>query len=345
MKGMLRILLLLLIVAAGASIGLCWYGLKSLDEPVRLTQAIRYRIAAGTRFSRVAAELGARGIVRLPKFWSAYARWNGLAARIKAGQYALAPGATPRRLLQDFVDGNVVMHEFTIVDGWTVKDLLAALRRDPDIHITLPISPTQLMRKFGESDLDPEGQFLPETYKLPAGSNDVEVLSLAHAALVRELHDAWKDRDPGLPLRDETQLLTLASIVEKETALAAERAKIAGVYLHRLSIGMRLQADPTIIYGMGDLYDGDIRSVDLRTDGPYNTYTRAGLPPTPIALAGVAALRATANPQSTDALFFVASSAGDGSHVFTSNLRDHNAAVARYVEHQRHPGPRSEARP
>jgi UPF0755 protein len=180
-----------------------------------------------------------------------------------------------------------------------------------------------------------EGQFLPETYRFIGGTPDVELLRQAHTALVHELDAAWANRDPDVPLHSSYELLIMASIVEKESGLPQELPKIAGLYLHRLQIGMRLQADPTVIYGLGQRYDGNIHTVDLQTDGPYNTYTRVGLPPTPIALAGAAVIRATARPEKTDALYFVASTKGDGSHVFSATLEQHNAAVAAYVAHQR----------
>jgi UPF0755 protein len=213
--------------------------------------------------------------------------------------------------------------------------LLAALRRNPDIISTLGDAAPNLMDKLGLPGVDPEGQFLPETYRFIANTTDIDLLRQAHAALTKELDAAWMARDPELPLRDSHELLIMASIVEKESGLPQELGLIAGLYLHRLQIGMRLQADPTVIYGMGDRYEGDIRTVDLRTDGPYNTYTRVGLPPTPIALAGAAAIRATARPQKTDAIYFVASPKGDGSHVFSPTLEKHNAAVASYLTHQR----------
>jgi len=201
--------------------------------------------------------------------------------------------------------------------------------------VTLPASSLNLMEKLGAPGIDAEGEFLPETYRFPGGTTDVELLRQAHVALRRELDAAWADRDPTLPLHNAGELLIMASIVEKESGLPQELPKIAGLYLHRLSIGMRLQADPTVIYGLGERYDGDIHSVDLRTDGPYNTYTRAGLPPTAIALAGAAAIRATARPEKTDAIYFVASGKGDGSHVFSATLEQQNAAVAKYLERQR----------
>lgn len=213
--------------------------------------------------------------------------------------------------------------------------MLAALRRNPDILSTLNEKAPDLMAKLAQPGVDPEGQFLPETYRFIAGTADIEVLRQAHAALLRELETAWNNRDPGVPLHGSNELLIMASIVEKESGLPHELGLIAGLYEHRLSIGMRLQADPTVIYGLGDHYDGDIRTVDLRTDGPYNTYTRSGLPPTPIALPSAAVIHATAHPDKTDAIYFVASPKGDGSHVFSATLEQHNAAVASYLAHLR----------
>ena len=317
-----------------AAAGIRW-GLQTLDQPAALSRELIYQVPVHARFAQVAADLQTKGVVEHPRIWALYARWRGQAAQIKAGEYAITPGTTPRRLLQQLIEGQVVLHSFTIVDGWQVRELLDALRHHSDIRATLPERVPDLMARLGLPAQHAEGQFLPETYKVPAGTTDVSLLLLAHAALVKELDAAWTTRDPNLPLRTPDELLTLASIVEKETAQPAERAKIAGVYVQRLLIGMRLQADPTIIYGLGERYDGDIRTVDLRTDGPYNTYTRPGLPPTPIALAGAAAIRATAHPQVSGALFFVASGRGDGSHVFSTNLKDHNEAVARYLQQLR----------
>jgi len=326
-------LALLLFGAAGA---LVWNGVRSLDQPLNVGAPLRFKVPAGARFARVAADLASRGVVPQPRAWVLYARWKGLAAAIKAGEYEIEPGTTPRALLDKLVSGQVVLHAFTIVDGWRVQDLLSALRRNPDIVVTLPASPENLMEKLGAPGIDAEGEFLPETYRFAGGTTDVDLLRQAHVALRRELDAAWADRDPALPLHNAGELLIMASIVEKESGLPQELPKIAGLYLHRLSIGMRLQADPTVIYGLGGRYDGDIHSVDLRTDGPYNTYTRAGLPPTAIALPGAAAIRASARPEKTDAIYFVASGKGDGSHVFSATLEQQNAAVAQYLERQRH---------
>ena len=330
--------MLLLAAAAATTVVL---GLRSLDTPLRLTAPLRFKVPSGASFAHVASDLAAKGVVANPRIWTLYARFKGLAPAVKAGEYEIQPGTTARELLTKMVNGQVLLHSFTIVDGWRVQDLLEALRRSPDIAATLPQQadfPAQaalVMAKLGSPGTDAEGQFLPETYRFISGTADIEVLRQAHQALVHELDAAWTNRDPEVPLRSSYELLIMASIVEKESGLPQELPKIAGLYLHRLSIGMRLQADPTVIYGLGQRYDGNIHTVDLQTDGPYNTYTRVGLPPTPIALADAAVIRATARPEKTDAIYFVASTKGDGSHVFSATLEQHNAAVAAYVAHQR----------
>lgn len=330
---------MLLLAAAAATTVIV--GVRSLDTPLRLTAPLRFKVPSGASLAHVAGELAAQGVIANPKAWTWYARLKGLASAVKAGEYEIQPGTTPRELLTKMVNGQVLLHSFTIIDGWRVQDLLEAMRRDSDIATTLPepadfrAQGAALMAKLGSPGLDAEGQFLPETYRFIAGTSDLELLRQAHAALVHELEADWTTRDPALPLHNSNELLIMASIVQKESGLPQELPKIAGLYLHRLEIGMRLQADPTVIYGLGQRYDGSIHTVDLQTDGPYNTYTRVGLPPTPIALAGAAALRATARPEKTDAIYFVASTKGDGSHVFSTTLEQHNAAVAAYVAHQR----------
>ena len=332
-------LLVLLLAAAAATV--VWRGVRSLDTPLHLSAPLRFKVASGSSFARVAGELAAQGVVAHPRAWTLYARIRGLAQAVKAGEYEVQPGTTPRELLSKMVNGQVLLHSFTIVDGWRAQDLFEALRRSPDIAGTLPqpadiaTHAPELMRKLGSPGLDPEGQFLPETYRYIAGTTDFELLRQAHAALLHELDAAWANRDPDLPLHNSYELLIMASIVEKESGLPQELPKIAGLYMRRLSIGMRLQADPTVIYGLGERYDGTIHSVDLQTDGPFNTYTRVGLPPTPIALASAAVIRATARPEKTDAIYFVASTKGDGSHIFSATLEQHNLAVAAYVAHQR----------
>jgi UPF0755 protein len=343
LKTALRSLLIVAVLVMGAFAFIAWKGMQSLDEPLGVATVVRFKVSPGTSFSHVASDLHARGIVASPRAWSWYARSQDTAVAIKAGEYAIEPGMTPRQLLSRMVRGEVVFYSFTIIDGWRVRDLLEALRRNQDIVKSLPQGATNLMQRLGLDGGEAEGQFLPETYRFEAGTTDVDILQRAHAAMLHELTLAWADHDPDISLKNADEMLILASIVEKETANPEERAKVAGLYLHRLRIGMRLQADPTLIYGLGDEYDGSLHSVDLRTDGPFNTYTREGLPPTPIALPGVAAIRACAHPQATDALYFVASDKDDGNHVFSATLPQQNAAVARYVAHQRAKGARRAA--
>ncbi|MEP6886045.1 MAG: endolytic transglycosylase MltG [Gammaproteobacteria bacterium] len=330
----LGLLCCVLLFVAGAAV-LIWSEARSLDEPVRLAAPARFKVNPGASFARIAAELAGKGVIAHPRAWVFYARWSGLAPAVKAGEYEIQPGITPRELLTKMVNGQVLLHSFTIVDGWRTQDMLAALRHNPDVLTTLGDQMPNLMDKVGSPGIPAEGQFLPETYRFISGTTDLEVLRQAHAALEKELNAAWAGREAGLPLQNSRELLIMASIIQKESGQPQELGKIAGLYLHRLRLGMRLQADPTVIYGMGESYDGDIRSADLRTDGPYNTYTRVGLPPTPIALAGAAAIRATAHPEKTEAIYFVASPKDDGSHVFSATLAEHNAAVASYVAHQR----------
>jgi UPF0755 protein len=340
-KRILGLVILLVLVALGAAAAVLVVAARSLDEPLHVTAPLRFKVAPGASFAHVAMELASQGVVANPRAWIVFARWRGQAAAVKAGEYEIQPGTTARELLTKMVNGQVLLHSFTIVDGWRVQDLLEALRRNPDIVSTLPqqLPPAAqadaIMAKLGAPGTPAEGQFLPETYRFIGGSTDIDLLRQAHTALQRELDAAWMDRDPQLPLHNANELLIMASIVEKESGLPQELPKIAGLYLHRLAIGMRLQADPTVIYGLGEQYDGGIHSVDLRTEGPFNTYTHAGLPPTPIALPGAAVIRATARPEKTDALYFVASTKGDGSHVFSATLEQHNVAVAAYVQHQR----------
>lgn len=340
MKGALRSVLLLTALGMGALALVVWQGLRSLDEPLAVSSAVRFKILPGTSFSHVAADLHARGIVANPRAWAWYARSQDTAVAIKAGEYEIEPGMTPRELLAKMVRGDIVYYSFTIIDGWRVRDLLDALRRNQDIVTKLPAGASSLMQRLGFGADEAEGQFLPETYRFEGGTTDIDILQRAHTAMLHELNGAWEDHDPASPLKSANEMLILASIVEKESANPAELAMIAGVYLHRLEIGMRLQADPTVIYGLGDAYDGTLHSVDLHTDGPYNSYTREGLPPTPIALPGAAAIRACAHAEVTDALYFVASDRDDGSHVFSATLPQQNAAVAKYVAHQRAKGAR-----
>lgn len=268
--------------------------------------------------------------------WRLLARQMGAGGRLQVGEYALPPGTTPRQLLQHMRDGKVISHRFTIVEGWNLRELRAALAKaEPLQQEAAKLDDAALVAKLGHAGVHPEGRFLPETYVYTRGDSDLDVLSRAWSAMDAALDAAWESRAPDLPLRSKQEVLVLASIVEKETGVASERPEIAGLFLRRLQLGMRLQTDPTVIYGMGARYAGNIRKADLLADTPYNTYTRTGLPPTPIAMPGVAALQAATHPAPGDALYFVAVGDGSGRHVFSRSLVDHQAAVRAYLQRYR----------
>ncbi len=302
------------------------------DAPASATVTTQQvMVAPGSSVAAVGRQLQATGaIAAATDLTLAYRIW-GAGVPIQAGEYAIAPGASVRDLLRLLQSGATVQHALTIVEGMTVRELRARLRAEPALLHTLdPISDADLLAALGLPAGHPEGRFLPDTYRFPRGTTDRDFLRRANAALDHALVEAWADRAAKLPLASAAELLTLASVVEKETGLAAERALIAGVFVRRLQKGMRLQTDPTVIYGLGVRFDGNLRKQDLMTDGPYNTYTRRGLPPTPICLPGREALRAAARPAAGDALYFVAN--GDGGHVFSATLEQHNAAVRRYLD-------------
>ncbi|KAA2285856.1 endolytic transglycosylase MltG [Arenimonas fontis] len=261
--------------------------------------------------------------------WKALAHEMQVVSRLQVGEYAIGHGITPRELLRKLESGRVIQYRFTLVEGWNWRELRAALARDEVLRQTLPgMDDAAVMAALGRPGQHPEGRFLPETYHYARGMSDLDLLRRAMLAMDRALAEAWDSRDADLPVETPEQLLILASIVEKETGKAEERPQIAGVFARRLKLGMKLQTDPTVIYGMGSAYDGNIRRRDLVTDTPYNTYTRTGLPPTPIAMPGRDALMASARPADGDALYFV--SRNDGSHVFSATLREHNRAVDCY---------------
>jgi UPF0755 protein len=289
----------------------------------------------------VASALAAQGVIAVRGRGYCMRVWKGLAYRHQGRRVRnRTRHDAARSCSTKIVNGQVLLHSLTIVDGWRVQDLLLAMRRNPDILSTLPDKAHGSDGQAGVPRHRRRRPVLARDISLSERHQRMwSLLRQAHAALARALDAAWEGRDSSIPLRNANELLIMASIVEKESGLPHELPKIAGLYLHRLSIGMRLQADPTVIYGLGDAYDGDLHTVDLRTDGPYNTYTRTGLPPTPIALTGAAAIAATAHPEKTDALYFVASGKGDGSHVFSATLEQHNAAVAQYLARQRQKRP------
>lgn len=288
-----------------------------------------YVVAPGTSLRAFNRQLHERGV--LPDGYSLVwlARLQGHSRALKAGEYRFRPGITPLALLDQVVAGRVVEYPLIIIEGWTFKQVLQALSAAPKLTYTLTgLSDQQIMARLGYAGVHPEGRFFPDTYYYSKGMTDAQILQRAYAKMQRYLQAEWEARDPSVPLKSADEALILASIVEKETGQADERPQIAGVFVNRLRKRIRLQTDPTVIYGMGDEYRGNIRLKDLRTKTPYNTYVIYGLPPTPIAMPGAAAIHAALNPARTNAIYFV--SRGDGSHVFSEHLHDHNAAVVKY---------------
>ncbi len=319
---------ILLLLAAAVAVALYVYLQQAVSRPLQTGDAI-FTIERGQSLRSFAEQLHGAGIVEEPYSLLALAHWNGLATRIKAGQYRLDEGISLRGVLDKLVSGDVVVYQVRFIEGWTFREMLAELSRHGELeNLTVGLDDAEIMERLGTPDLHPEGRFFPDTYQYIAGDSDLDILRRAFHAMTVILDEEWQGRSEDLPLDDPYQALILASIVEKETGLGAERGQIAGVFVNRLNRNMRLQTDPTVIYGIGEGFDGNITRRDLRTDTPYNTYTRRGLPPTPIAMPGRDAIRAAVRPESTRSLYFV--SRGDGSHHFSEDLEAHNAAVRKY---------------
>jgi UPF0755 protein len=294
----------------------------------------------------VLASLHERGALAAQRPIEIYLRLHGRHLRIKAGTYEIPPHASAAQIIELLQSGRVILEALTIVEGSTFAELRRALATDPEVLNTLAgKSDAEVMAAIEHPDEYPEGRFFPDTYRFAARTTDIEILKLAYASMERLLAQSWSERAPDLPLTTPYEALTLASVVEKETGLAAERPRIAGVFIARLRLGMRLQSDPTVIYGLGEHYDGEIHTRDLTGDTPYNTYTRVGLPPTPIALPGREALQAALHPQETGELYFVATASGDGAHHFSKTLEEHNAAVREYLQRLRHAASAAPRRP
>ena len=319
------------LVLAAIAAALALAGWRSLDAPLALpVEGYVLDVEAGTPFGGIVGRLHDEGLIewRQPLTW--YARWTGLASKVKAGEYLLAPALTPRGLLDQLVAGRVRLHAVTFVEGWTFAQMLDALASHPAVAHTLANeTPAAIMGALGASEASPEGLFFPDTYRFARGTRDLAILEQAYAAMHAQLEAAWAARASGLPFDTAYEALVLASLIEKETSIDGERTRVGGVYVKRLRLGMRLQSDPTVIYGLGSSFDGDLRTADLLNDTPYNTYARAGLPPTPIAMPGAASLRAAVQPEEGDALYFVAT--GDGGHHFSATLAEHQRAVQRYL--------------
>lgn len=310
------------LIAAGGYLYWAWH------RPLNVTDEI-YVVKSGTTLRGFAHQLYRDGVLSEPYTitWLGYV--TGRSRRIKAGEYRFHAGINTAELLDQVVAGRVVQYPLVLVEGWNFRQALKALQAAPKLTHTLDgLTPQEIMARLGHPDLPPEGRFFPDTYYYSRGHTDVEILTSAFNKMQAALQEEWNHRAEGLPLKSMDEALVLASMIEKETSRADERRIIAGVFVNRLRKGMRLQSDPTVIYGLGDRFDGNIHLRDLRTDTAYNTYTRSGLPPTPIALPGRESLAAAVNPAQTDALYFV--SRGDGSHVFSSTLEAHTAAVEKY---------------
>jgi peptidoglycan lytic transglycosylase G len=337
MRRLLQVLVLLLVLGIAGGAALAWWSNKWLQTPIAgLQQPTTFEVPRGASTRGVASALHARGLLDQPQVWVVWSRITRSDSALKAGEYELQPGLTPRGLLALLSSGQVLLHSITFIEGSTFADVRNALvASDAVNNENANRTDADIMRALGEPELHPEGQFFPDTYRFPRGTTDIEVLTIAHRRMQDELAKAWAQRASDLPLASSYEALILASIVEKETALEKERAQIAGVFVERLRRGMRLQTDPTVIYGMGQRYDGNIRRVDLSRDTPYNTYTRPGLPPTPIAMPSLESLHAAVQPDVSGALFFVATGAGDGSHYFSKTLTEHNLAVRRYLRELR----------
>ena len=322
---------LALLVVAGAGAAIYWkHAAAVMQAAGPLREPLELQVRPGASVRTVLAELDARGALADRRAVELQLRVRGW-PQVKSGRYDIPAGASPAEILRQLEEGRVILESLTIVEGWTFADMRKVVEAHPQLKITLRGKDTaELMAAIGHPGEHPEGRFFPDTYRFAAGPTDRDLLMLAYRKMSEALDAAWAARAPGLPLANAYEALTLASIVEKETSLASERPRIAGVFVTRLRRNMRLQTDPTVIYGIPS-FDGNIRERDLRTDTPYNTYTRSGLPPTPIALPSREAIEAVTHPLETGDIFFVATGNGDGSHVFSATLEAHNAAVARYL--------------
>jgi UPF0755 protein len=340
----LALVAVLIAAVAGGTYGAARWLEHDFRAPGPAPAALRVQVEPGLTVRMVLGRLAQAGALAHPRLTELYLRLHGRHFNIKAGEYEIAPHASAAAVVAMLAEGRVVLEQLTVVEGTTFADLRHLLESDPHVRSTLRgRSDAEVMAAIGHPGEQPEGRFFPDTYRFASGTSDAEILRIAYDKMGAVLASAWADRLPDLPLRSAYQALILASIIEKETGLPTERPLIAGVFVGRLRKGMRLQSDPTVIYGMGSSYEGQIRSRDLVTDTPYNTYTRAGLPATPIALPGRESILAAVRPAETAALYFVAT--GDGGHQFSATLEEQNAAVQRYLARMRahegalaHPG-------
>lgn len=300
------------------------------NEALNLPQAgVNYQLEPGTSVAGLANDLERRGYLESSFYFRIFARLGGQAHKIKAGEFHLPAGTTPKQLLQLLISGKVKSHSLMLIEGWNFRQMLEAVTEHAALKKTLKeLTDEQIMQRVAGEALHPEGRFLPDTYYFPRGTTDLAFLQRAFKAMERVLAAEWEKRDKGLPLKHSYEALILASIVEKETGQEVERPQIAGVFIRRLEKRMKLQADPTVIYGMGERYRGNIRRRDLKQETPYNTYVHRGLTPTPISMPGIDAIRAVLHPAEGKSLYFVAK--GNGYHRFSNTLAEHNKAVRKY---------------
>ncbi|VVM76507.1 hypothetical protein PS631_02097 [Pseudomonas fluorescens] len=318
------------LILAGLALGWsAWKVHSALEQPLHVEQERMLEVPNGTTPNRMFYRMQTDGLLDDAVWLRLYWRFNMAGTPLHTGEYRLTPGMTVNQLFDAWRRGDVVQYNLTLVEGWTFRQVRAAVAKHEKITQTLDgLSDAEVMDKLGHSGVFPEGRFFPDTYRFVRGMSDVEFLQQAYMRLEQVLAKEWAERATDLPYRDPYQALIMASLVEKETGIPQERAQIAGVFVRRLRLGMMLQTDPTVIYGMGERYNGKITRADLREPTPYNTYTISGLPPTPIAIVGREAIHAALNPANGTSLYFVAR--GDGSHVFSDDLDNHNSAVREY---------------
>lgn len=330
MKIIKKLIFLGVLALAGLSAWMAWFAMRPLPLP---SMPYQFTIAPGGTLKKLAVQLEGAGVLEDGLRFQLLGRLMGHAGRIQAGTYALDRPTTPLELLDKIVRGEVVQGVILFVEGWNIREVRKELARNPQLeHRLFDMTDADLLAAIGAEEGHPEGLFFPDTYFFSPHSPDVAVLRRAYELQRQKLLSAWETRAPGLPYKSPYEALIMASIIEKETGVPEERPLIAAVFVNRLNTGMRLQTDPTVIYGLGEKFDGNLRKADLQRDTPYNTYTRAGLPPTPIAMPGEDAIRAALNPADSRALYFVAR--GDGTHVFSNSLQEHNRAVNRYQRKQ-----------
>lgn len=326
MRSIKKLIIFAILLAIAST---AWFTYWARQPITTSGEPIEFAITPGSGVGVASQQIAKAGVPVNPFMFSMLARLTRNDAKIKAGTYELKAGTTPRALISQLVRGEFAQESLTIIEGWTFRQMRAAVAASKSLkHDTVELSDQDLMAKISTEYKSPEGLFFPDTYLFAKGSSDLKIYKQAHALLLNRLAAAWEKREASLPYKTPYEALIMASIVEKETGQKSERAMIAGVFVNRLKQGMMLQTDPTVIYGMGDSFAGNIRKKDLETDTPYNTYTRLGLPPTPISLPGVESLAAALGPAKTEALYFV--SRGDGSSKFSDNLPDHNKAVNQY---------------